>query len=152
MGTVNNLTMEPNAVGIVPGTVTLTMEIRTCSETVTHEIAKAMDAVCEKIQRERGVEIRRRLNLDQPPMPMDTQVQHFVQEAMLETGEGDQVLVSMAGHDAANMQRVTKGGMIFTRSVGGKSHCPQEYTEPESIRRTGNAMLLALLKMDEGLD
>ena len=42
--------------------------------------------------------------------------------------------------------------MIFTRSVGGKSHCPQEYTEPESIRRTGNAMLLALLKMDEGLD
>lgn len=152
VGTVNNLTMTPNAVGIVPGKVTLTMEIRTCSAELTHEIASAMDAVCEKIRQERDVAIDRRLNLDQSPMPMDTQVQQFVLEAMQESGEGSQVLVSMAGHDAANMQRVTQSGMIFTRSVNGKSHCPQEYTELESIARTGNAMLLALLKMDAGMD
>ncbi|ETJ29335.1 allantoate amidohydrolase, partial [human gut metagenome] len=36
-------------------------------------------------------------------------------------------LVSMAGHDAANIQRIAPSGMIFVQSVDGKSHCHDEH-------------------------
>ncbi|MDF2878665.1 MAG: amidase, hydantoinase/carbamoylase family, partial [Clostridia bacterium] len=61
-------------------------------------------------------------------------------------------LVSMAGHDAANMQRVTQSGMIFVQSIDGKSHCPSEKTHIKDIEKVGNAMLEALLILDRELN
>ncbi|MGN0642875.1 MAG: Zn-dependent hydrolase [Huintestinicola sp.] len=152
VGTIGQLNVSPNAVSIVPGKVTLTFEIRTCSSELSHSLAAKMDSVCERITAERGVEIIRLINLDQQEMPLDKDIRKYVLEAMAENGEGSEELVSMAGHDAANMQRVTRSGMIFTQSTTGKSHCPEEYTDIECIEKTANTMLSALLKMDMGFD
>ncbi len=42
-------------------------------------------------------------------------------------------LFSWAGHDAKAFAQVTEAAMIFMPSVGGKSHCPAEYTTVESF-------------------
>ena len=152
VGTIGYFNVFPNSANIIPGKVTLTLEMRTCDETITQRLARELDGICQRIEAKRGVKIKRTVNLDQKEMPLDDDVQKYVLEAMKELGEGQTNLVSMAGHDAANMQRVTKSGMIFTQSEQGKSHCPEEYTSMDAIEKTGNCMLLALLKMDQGLD
>lgn len=42
-------------------------------------------------------------------------------------------LYSWAGHDAKAYANVTNTAMLFMPSIGGKSHCPQEYTKTESF-------------------
>ena len=71
---------------------------------------------------------------------------------MAAEGEPEVTLTSMAGHDAANMQRIAPSGMIFVRSVGGYGHCRREYCRPEDIVKAANAMLFAVLELDQSMD
>ena len=96
--------------------------------------------------------IERKLNLDQKEMWMDRTIVEAVKRGIDQEGQKPVELVSMAGHDAANMQRVTKSAMIFVQSIDGKSHCPQEKTDINRIEETVNAMLDAVLILDKEMD
>ncbi|MNV59478.1 N-carbamoyl-L-amino acid hydrolase [compost metagenome] len=61
-------------------------------------------------------------------------------------------LGSMAGHDAAHMASVTRSGMLFVPSIGGKSHCPDEESRMADILCAGNVLLHTLLVLDQSLD
>jgi acetylornithine deacetylase/succinyl-diaminopimelate desuccinylase-like protein len=55
-------------------------------------------------------------------------------------------LVSGAGHDAQILAARYKVGMLFVPSVGGRSHCPEEHTDPShlelGVRVLGRALEL----------
>lgn len=152
VGTIGSLNVYPNAVSIIPDKVELTLEIRTIHKDIRQKITSSLDAVVDEIEKKRGVKIERKLNLDQPAMHMDKDVMSAITRGILEQGEDEIKLVSMAGHDAANIQRVTKSGMIFCKSINGKSHCPEEFSEMDDIEKTVNAMLKAVLILDEELE
>ena len=82
---------------------------------------------------------------------MDEDIIKIVKENLAKLKEPENVMVSMAGHDASNMQLLTKAGMIFTRSVGGKGHCKEEFTEDEDVIKAGQLALETILRMDEEL-
>lgn len=142
----------PGEANIIPGETVMIIDIRTCRENLLEEVLRQMDEMTEKIQEKRRIQICRRVILDQKPVPMAEPVVHAVESGCLSIGEPVVLLESMAGHDAANMARVTRSGMIFVQSVGGKSHCREEYTRPEDIKKVGNAMLAAVLELDQRLD
>jgi N-carbamoyl-L-amino-acid hydrolase len=152
VGTIGYLVVYPNAVSNIPGKVELVLEIRTCIADKVKEITAKLTEAVKGIETRRKVTIERKQNLDQQSMPMDETVQGAIRKGIESTGQPVYDYVSMAGHDAANMQRVTRAGMIFTQSVGGKSHCPGEFSRIEDIEHTVNAMLEALLILDKELD
>lgn len=152
VGTISYVKVLPNAVGIVPGEVELVIEIRTCKSELREGVLELLSVEVAKIEEQRGVKIIRSLNLDQKEMPMDKEVMSAINRGILLEGEPEIELVSMAGHDAANMQRVTKSGMIFVQSIDGKSHCPQEATDIVPIEVTANAMLKAVMILDKEMD
>jgi len=152
VGTIGYIDVFPNSANIIPGTVKLTLEIRTCSNVDTYRIIEKIDAMTAQIENKRNIKIERLKNLDQAAMPMDEDVTYAILESIAKAGQDKISLISMAGHDAANMQRVTKSSMIFVQSVNGKSHCPDEYTDMERIEETGNMMLDALLNLDKEMD
>ena len=59
---------------------------------------------------------------------------------------------SMAGHDATHLASITKAGMLFVPSIGGKSHCPEEYSRIEDIEKVSNVLLQAIFDLDNILD
>lgn len=152
VGTVGYMNILPNAVNIIPGVVKIVLEVRTCSSAIREEIVGRLDVEVRKISNKRGVKITREVNLNQPEIYMDSKVMSAINEGIEMTGQPAISLVSMAGHDAANMQRVTKSGMIFVQSINGKSHCKDEATDISDIERSGNAMLNAILLLDKELD
>lgn len=152
VGTVGRLDVTPNETNVIPGGVTLALELRWCDPAVKDRVLRAVDKAQKRIESARGVAIHRRVNLDQPPIPLDDTVQRAVRRGMEQAGAPACTLVSMAGHDAANMQRVCPSGMIFCQSTEGRGHRFDEYCEPEAIAATANAMLAALLILDEELD
>ena len=54
---------------------------------------------------------------------------------------------SGAGHDAQFMHRVCPTAMIFVPSIGGRSHCPEERTEPEDLVNGANVLLRCVLEI-----
>ncbi len=154
VGTIGQLAVRPNEVSIIPGQIVLMLEIRTKDEAVKDTIVSALRTEATYIESRRGVTIQREVNLDQPAMYMDKTVVDAVRRGIKTVSGHEKVieLVSMAGHDAANMQRVTRAGMIFVKSLFGMSHCPEELSLAEDIEPTVQAMMEAILILDKELD
>ncbi|WP_342981564.1 hydantoinase/carbamoylase family amidase [Ruminococcus sp. 2227st1_E6_2227SCRN_220401] len=151
VGTMGYVKVSPNEANIVPGSAVGIIDIRTCERKTISEIVKKLDDLTEKTEKGRRVKIKRQVLLDQPARIMDEDIINIVKENLAKLKEPENVMVSMAGHDASNMQLLTKAGMIFTRSVGGKGHCKEEFTENADVIKAGQLALETILRMDEEL-
>src|SRR5262249_55474086 len=58
------------------------------------------------------------------------------------------VMHSGAGHNAQEIARLGRVGMIFIPSIGGISHSPKEYSRPEDIENGANVLLQSVLAFD----
>jgi len=150
--TVGHIEASPNASNIVPGTVTMSLDLRTADPALRKQALKQLGGAIDAIAARRQVKITSTLNLDQAEMPLDATVRTAIHDACVATGQRDQLLVSMAGHDAANMARLGPSGMLFIASVDGYSHCPQEYSRDADVVKGANIFVQALLNMDRRLD
>ncbi len=148
VATVGYMKLEPNESNIIPGRVCCMADIRTYQPDIEKVFEQKIKEMILRIEKERTVKIQREILLQQPHTDLSKEVIRAVQNAMLALGEEPISLISMAGHDAANMARITQSGMLFVRSEGGKSHCKEEYTKEEDIEKAGNAMLRAILILD----
>ncbi|WP_196605906.1 Zn-dependent hydrolase [Pectinatus haikarae] len=149
--TVGHMQIIPNASNIIPGEVSFTIDLRTAfPEDRKKALAKLKERIAA-IEKKRDIKIIRRLNLDQPEMSMDETAVEAVMKAIEKEAQPPMKLVSMAGHDAANMARLTKTAMLFSQSVNGYSHCPQEYTAPREVAIAAQVYLDTLLILDKEL-
>ena len=96
--------------------------------------------------------MQRTVMLDQLPAPMDDEVIRVSGEQAHSLGYPFHLLGSMAGHDAAHMASITRSGMLFVPSIGGKSHCPDEESRIEDIEKISNVLLHTILELDQRLD
>ena len=148
VGTMGYAKISPNEANIIPGSAVGIIDIRTCEKKIVLEIVKKLNELTKEIEKSRKVKIVRHVLLDQPARFMDEDIIRIVKENLAKMNEPENVMVSMAGHDASNMQLITKAGMIFTRSVGGKGHCKEEFTEDEDVIKAGQLAFETILRMD----
>ena len=55
--------------------------------------------------------------------------------------ENSMELYSWAGHDAKAYSEIVDTCMVFMPSIGGKSHCPEEYTDIKSFEQVCNQII-----------
>ncbi|AJY77399.1 allantoate amidohydrolase [Paenibacillus beijingensis] len=150
VGTVGRMTVKPNAANIIPEEVSFIVEIRGKSR---EEIREAIAAWETRIQTvSRHARVKRIVMLDQDPAQMDETVIRVSQEQADRLGYPSYLLGSMAGHDATHMASITRSGMLFVPSIGGKSHCPDEESRMEDIEKVANVLLQTILELDQRLD
>ena len=150
--TIGRLTLTPNASNIIPGNVVMTFDMRTADAELRQKALALWQGKLRDISSRRAVNIQRETNLDQPEKKMDDMVIQALEDAASANGQEPEALVSMAGHDAANMARVTKAGMLFVQTINGYSHCPQEEAAADAIEIAANTMLEAVRILDRRLD
>lgn len=146
--TVGRIQVRPNASNIVPGDAALTLDLRTADPKERKRALAMLTASVADIEAVRGVRIERELNIDQKEMPLAPVVIQAFDDAAAKLGAPRRELVSMAGHDAANMARLTQAGMLFVSTVDGYSHCPQEAAPDHAVAVAAQAMLEAVLLLD----
>ncbi len=149
VGTIGEFAISPNAVNIIPGQAELTMEIRCIEREKVGEVLADLAAAQKEIEKERGVRVNRRVVLDQPGVWLDGGVTGAMEEVLGKMGEKCLALGSMAGHDAVHMAGLTAAGMLFVRSAGGKSHCPEEHSDIKDMVKAGDVLLNTVLLLDE---
>lgn len=151
VGTIGRICNEPNAANIIPEKVVFHLEARGETRQRIQERIEAWGEQAQAIAGSRGLLLERRLILDQAPQPMDALIMDVSAVQAEALGISALHLGSMAGHDATHMASLTRAGMLFVPSLGGKSHCPEEESRIADIEKAGNVLLQSILALDEQL-
>ncbi len=134
VATVGKLAVEPDQINVVPGRVVFTMDLRHTELSGRGALEERIRSVCDTIGAERRLGLAMRTLQDKPPVAMHPEVRALLARAAQDCGVQATEMVSGAGHDAQILAARCKVGMLFVPSIGGRSHCPEEATNPEHLR------------------
>lgn len=149
VATVGSLNVLPNAANIVPGTVTLTVDMRDLSPACMDAMQTRLGQTLQAIATTTNTEISIEPLLNVAPSPATPLIQDTIAQVCQTLGLSHHPMPSRAGHDAMEMGYITDMGMIFVPSQSGLSHSGREYTAPEQCIQGANVLLHTLLRLDE---
>jgi len=153
VGTVGRINAEPGAPNVIPGRVTMSLEIRDLSADTIWDMFHRIEARAAVIAEQRGTSvIFQHVPVDAEPAPTDERLQHIISRSAESLGLSSKYMPSGAGHDAQDMAQIAPTGMIFVPSAGGISHSPDEYTSPKDMANGANVLLRTVLAVDEQLE
>ncbi len=148
VGTVGWIKAQPGAYNVVPGRVTLGMELRDLDAKRVQDMFEQIRAEADVIGRANGATFRFEQHSLSAPALTDPRLQAVIGESAKRLGLSTKLMPSGAGHDAQEMAHLGPIGMIFIPSVGGLSHAPKEFSRPEDIGNGANVLLKTVLGLD----
>jgi len=150
VGTVGWIRVQPGAYNVIPGKVTLGLELRDLEEQKIDAMFNQIRSEANKIGQLQGT----KFSFTEPtlthPALTDKGFQKRIDDAAKQLGLSTRIMPSGAGHDAQEIARIGPVGMIFIPSIGGISHSPKEFSRPEDIENGANVLLLTVLSFDSG--
>lgn len=153
-GMVGKLDITPNSNQFVPEYVEGKIEIRTFKKEITEatDFKKLIQNLLETVSQKYGIQCEleeiRRINYPNPtgPSVMNTENVEKMKSICENLGYSYLVINNGTGHDSMIMTDFCDTNMIYVPSRnGGVSHCPEEWTDYESIKK-GADVLLYLIK------
>ena len=146
--TIGKINIHPGVHNVVPGFVSFTVEARSPDPKAIEKAEKLLKTIGETIAEEEGLEfeIKRSFTLDRTYF--HEEVVSTIESVCRDLGLSYKKMWSWAGHDAQNMARISKTGMIFVPSVGGKSHSKDEYTRDEDLVNGLKVLLETVIRLD----
>src|SRR5262249_34414878 len=123
VATVGRVDVTPNAGNVVPGRVSVSVDVRHRSDEVRCQAVRQLRASAQQWQ----------THLDQPAVPMDGDLRERLPKAVADCGYPVHHMTSGAGHDAMIVAPHIPSAMLFVRSPGGISHSPQESVLVEDV-------------------
>jgi len=141
VATVGQIAALPGSANVIPGRVTLSLDVR-------HPDAAVRRAAVERMLAAGAAEAaRRRLEMEATPVfehaavPCDAALSAVLRTALGAMGLAAPSLVSGAGHDAQVLAARWPVAMLFLRSPGGISHHPDEAVLPGDVALAVGAMV-----------
>lgn len=141
VGTVGRISVSPNAPNVIAGETLLNVEIRSTDADLMEATGKTLLEGCRRIAESRRLGFEPRRMSFTAPVAIEERMMEIVRTACSGVTARYTELVSGAGHDANQMACIAPVGMIFVPSKGGRSHCPEEYTDMRHLC-AGTAALL----------
>ena len=149
VGTVGRLAVKPGAPNVVPGEVTLTVELRDLSMDKLVRLWAAVKAAGDEAMTKYGTTWTVAERAPNTAALADPTMKAVITDSAKGLGLTTQEMPSGAGHDAQDLARIGPMGMIFVPSVGGISHSPKEFTKPEDVVNGANVLLQTILRLDQ---
>ncbi|MGM5024584.1 Zn-dependent hydrolase [Tardiphaga sp. 862_B3_N4_1] len=150
VATTGILEISPNAANVVPGGARMILDIRAEKAALVDEFVALLDRESLAIAKRAKVERERFALISQnPPVPCDDHLLDVLGHSAAKLGYSTTRLASGAGHDAAFMSHIGRSAMLFIPSKDGKSHCPEEWSEPEQLA-VGAATLFEAVRLLDG--
>ena len=143
--TVGHISCSPGARNVIPGEVRFSIDFRDID---------GLDAKWDRVAPQiRAIASARHLSIELSPMSasepvaLSPSIQDVLEEVCHRRGLSCMRMPSGAVHDAQVMARLVDTGMIFIPSRGGRSHCPEEYSEPAQVEQGVNVLLEAVVAL-----
>ncbi len=148
VGTTGVITNTPNHANVIPGRTELVVEYRSIRPEAIAETKRRLLGELTRVRATRRVDIVQEFLMEEAPVQIPAEVLAAAEAACAELAIPCHRLPSGAGHDANHLARIAPVGMLFVPSVGGRSHCPEEWTELADLVQGVRALAGTLLWLD----
>ncbi|WP_346348627.1 Zn-dependent hydrolase [Cupriavidus sp. WKF15] len=143
--TVGCLSVHPDSRNVIPGRVTMTVDLRAADDTVLSAMDTAFRAAAAALSARSGIAIDLQQVVYFPPQPFEARLVEAVRDGARRLGHSAMDVISGAGHDAVYLARVAPAAMIFVPCKDGISHNEIEDARPEHLEAGCNVLLHAML-------
>lgn len=126
VATVGQASVSPGATNVIPGSVVLSLDVRSPDDAVRDALAADILAACETACAKRAVRFAAERTHQLGSCACAPWLRAQLADAVAADGHRVRELPSGAGHDAMAMAALTDVAMLFLRCAGGISHHPAE--------------------------
>ena len=152
VATVGQVEVYPNGAAIIPGHVSMILDLRASNEKSRDRFLGNIKAVCDEISQRESCAITIDPTSCAAVASMDISLRTHLTQSAEAVGLSHISVASGAGHDMAHMSRIAPAAMIFIPCKDGLSHCPEEFATPEAIAKGSAVVTCTVLKLaGEGL-
>ncbi|QBQ54539.1 Zn-dependent hydrolase [Nitrosococcus wardiae] len=147
VATIGRVEIFPGAANVVPGSVKFSLDVRDTEAVILKDLADAFRRALSAIARRRGLMFEFEVLSEIEPVKCDPGLMEAIFDAARNLGVEPLQMPSGAAHDTQIMATLTRAGMIFVPSQGGRSHSPAEWTPWEDIETGANVALNTLYQL-----
>jgi N-carbamoyl-L-amino-acid hydrolase len=134
VATVGEMSFEPGIPTAVPGTASLVVDLRNRDPDALARMLQSTREEVQEVAQERGCDVAEEPVWRIEPIAFDPELVELAAEACESVTGTRAELASGALHDAASMAPHVPTAMIFSPSIGGVSHAPEEDTDEADLR------------------
>lgn len=150
VATVGTLRCAPGAVNVIPGDVTLTLDIRGPHDQPLEALLETLLTGAQAIAAHRQLQFSAEEFYRIAATACDSGLQQVLSEAVQAVQGRSLNLPSGAGHDAIAMAERWPSAMLFVRCKGGISHHPAESVTADDVALAIEAYYRAVTALDAG--
>lgn len=144
-GTVGSMKLHPGSRNVIPGEVTMSVDLRHLDPAALQAMADELQAAVDEIGARHGLAAELTPTADFAPEYFDEACVSAVRNAAEQLDCTHRDIVSGAGHDAIFVGRVAPAAMIFVPCENGISHNEIENATPEDLHSGCDVLLHAML-------
>jgi allantoate deiminase len=133
VATVGEMKVTPGAVNVIPGSATLSLDVRHADDAHRESACKALRQEAERIGAKRKEQLDWQLRAETKATSCSKELVDLMKQAVIGNQSVAPELVSGAGHDAAAMAAIVPVAMLFVRCAGGISHNPAESVSTDDV-------------------
>ena len=133
VATVGQASVEPGASNVIPGKVTLSLDVRHQENEVRELVNDQLEQLAREICNTREVSLDWQLLQEHKTVPCAPGLTKLLEQAIVDLNYPLLSLPSGAGHDAVTLSTLTSIAMLFVRCRGGISHNPTEAVTVEDV-------------------
>jgi allantoate deiminase len=149
IATVGQLEVKPGASNVIPGLVTMSLDVRHQSDVRRATAVKKLQVRAQTISKRTGVKLIWTVIQDTKTMSCDPALTNLMRKATARNEREVLALPSGAGHDAAAISAICPVSMLFLRCKGGVSHHPDESVKTADVAKGIAVMTDFLLALKE---
>ncbi|KPQ21845.1 allantoate amidohydrolase [Halomonas sp. HL-93] len=148
VGVVGQLDVRPNAVNVIPASVTFTIELRSPQSATRQQGREAVQVALKEIAESRGLSLSMDNSYRADGARCAEWIMQGLEQACANVQQPTERMFSGAGHDGLAMQDVTDIGMLFVRCKEGLSHHPDESISADDGEAAVRVMMAFLQQLD----
>ncbi|MEK6780677.1 MAG: M20 family metallo-hydrolase [Bacteroidota bacterium] len=150
VGTIGKMEVMPGAYNVIPGRVTMGLEIRDLSYEKIGSLYRDIEKRAATIAAASGTTItfQHQANESTPALT-DKILQGKIAASAKALGYTYKFMQSGAGHDSQEISWIAPVAMIFVPSVSGISHSPKEFTKGKDMANGVKVLLNTILALDK---
>lgn len=149
VATTGEFEIKPNAANVVPGQVRMVVDLRTDIAALKDDFVAGLELSAQRLgaAREASVAYIRVLS-DSAATLFNTGLIEQLQQATDHLGLSSIQMPSGAGHDAVFFSRIAPAAMVFVPCRDGRSHCPEEWSEPHQLAAGAAVLFDTICRID----
>jgi allantoate deiminase len=140
VATIGQVDVRPGASNVIPGSVTLSLDMRARSDAMLRQLTTTMDREIARIAQGRGVGVEVEPTLETQAAPCSPALMQQLDGAIGKSGIKPLHLPSGAGHDGMAMNALGPIAMLFVRCKDGVSHSPLESVTAQDVTIAANVL------------